>query len=147
MIRYILLSAVLLFCPACRTIHSGVEYNVNKREVPSGDPRLQAVGESLLRSIRDNDYPGFLSAASGYGEEMTKEDFELSGKNIRDQFGEIAGYEYLTDLELPLLHNLLWKVRFERQGKQTEKIRQELLFRLVLGTQNGNPRVISMGFL
>ena len=147
MIRLICCLFLLLFLASCRTIPQSAGYDVNKHELSKGDPRLRAAGEEILQSIRDLDYARFSRYFNGYGEEITEEHFKRSGKQIFDQFGNICGYEYLADLELPLLHHLIWKVAFEREGSQQQKIRQELLFRLVMGTEKGVPKIISMGFL
>ena len=147
MIRICSVLFLLMFLCGCRVLPPEDGYNVNNHELSGSDPRLCEVGEELLQSIRDGDYSRFSALANRYGDPITEDDFRLSGDHIRRQFGKICNYEYLTDLEIPLLHNLIGKVGFERVGKQKEAIRQELLFRLVLGTENGVPRIISMGFL
>ena len=144
-ILFLLLLCLLL--PACRTIHEESGTDVNRHEFSKDSPELRQIGEELLKSIQDGNFKQFAKYVNSGNDKITEEDFHLSEKNIREQFGKIISYEYLADLELPLMHNMIWKVTFEREGKNQDRIKQELLFRLVLGTINGKPHIVSMGFL
>ena len=137
----------LLFLPACCTIPGEKTQNVNQLEFSRGDERLRLLGEKILRAMQESDYKSFAEYVNGKENKISEDEFRVSEKNIREQFGRITGFEYLTDLEMPLMHNLIWKVQFERKGKNQDRVKQELLFRLVLGTINGKPHVISMSFL
>ena len=141
-----LLAAIALLS-GCRTVSNKPVYDVNRSQEAGNDPELRRAGDRILNAIRDDDYGNFSAAANGGGMEITEREFLESGKNMRNQFGKITGYEYLTDLELPLFHNMIWKVRFERNGENQKTIRQELLFRLVTGKIDGKPHVIGMSFL
>lgn len=145
--RIFLILSLLLFLPACRTIPDKTAQNVNKREFAKGDSRLKTVGEKILTSLQNNDYREFAKYVNDKENKISEEEFQVSEKNIREQFGTIKGFEYLSDLEMPLVHNMIWKVQFERKGKNQETVKQDLLFRLVLGTIDGKPHIISMGFL
>lgn len=136
---------LLLLLSGCSVLDSGQD--VNRRDLRVGDPRLKEIGEKILVSLQRGDYQEFAKYVNEKENRISEEEFRISEKNIREQFGKITGFEYLTDLELPLVHNMIWKVRFERKGKNQETVKQELLFRLILGTVNGKPYVISMGFL
>ena len=103
--------------------------------------------EKILQALQNSNYREFAEYVNEKENRISEDEFRISEKNIRAQFGRITGFEYLTDLELPLMHNMIWKVQFERKGKNQETVRQELLFRLILGSINGKPHVISMGFL
>ena len=128
-------------------IHNGTGKDINNREISSGSESLKNFGNKILESLQKKDYSSFAKCVDDKENKISEEEFRISEKNLREQFGRITGYEYLTDLELPLMHNMIWKVRFERKGKNQDTVKQELLFRLVLGTINGKPHVISMGFL
>lgn len=144
--RSIMFLLLILFSGCC-VLPNENEPDVNKREIAKDDPRLKLTGEKILQALQNKNYSEFAKFANEKENKITEEDFRTSEKNIREQFGKITGFEYLTDLELPLMHNMIWKVRFERKGKNQETVRQELLFRLILGSINGKPHVISMGFL
>lgn len=144
--RFLFCFLLLCFLPACRMIESD-DYDVNRRALPSGSPELKKIGDRILYAVQHSDYKEFEKYVNSDENKISEEDFHSSGKNIRDQFGRITGYEYLTDLQLPLMHNMIWKVHFERKGKNQETVRQDLLFRLILGTIDGKTHVISMGFL
>lgn len=137
----------LLVLTGCKTTVNQAEYDVNEHDLPNGAPALQELGNQILESIKTDDYSAFVPLVGNDGPEITETEFLESGKKIREQFGKITGYEYLADLEIPLFHNLLWKVQFERQGENQKKIRQELLFRLIVGIENGKTHVVGMGFL
>ena len=138
---------LLLFIPGCCLIHKDGKQDVSKREFSKGDERLKQFGGKILHSVQTGNYKEFAQCVNEKDNKISEEEFRVSEKNIREQFGKITGFEYLTDLELPLMHNLIWKVQFEREGKNQKSVKQELLFRLVLGTINGKPHVVSMGFL
>lgn len=145
--KRIIFLSLLLFLPACHTVQKDGEQDVNKHELSKGDERLQLIGRKILQSMQKSDYKEFAKYVNDTENKISEEEFRVSGKNIRQQFGKITGYEYLTDVETPLMHNLIWKVQFEREGKNQKIVKQELLFRLILGTINGKPHVISMSFL
>lgn len=138
---------LLILLSGCCTLPGKSNADINRREISRGDIRLKTVGENILRSLQDKNYDEFAKCVNEKEHKITEEEFNVSEKNIREQFGRITGFEYLTDLELPLMHNMIWKVQFERKGKNQETVKQELLFRLILGSINGKPHVISMGFL
>ena len=145
---HILLFLLLLpLLPACRNIYKDSKTDVNRHEFSKGSPQLRRIGEGLLSSIQRGDYKEFAKYTNEGDEKISEEEFRVSERNIREQFGKIRSYQYLADLELPLMHNMIWKVTFEREGKNQERVKQELLFRLVLGTINGKPHIVSMGFL
>ena len=145
--KIIIFLLFLLLLPACCTIPEKGAQDVNKREFPKGDERLIQLGGNILRAMQKADYKSFAKYVNEKDNKISEDEFRTSEKNIREQFGRITGFEYLTDLEMPLMHNLIWKVQFERKGKNQETVKQDLLFRLVLGTIDGKPHIISMGFL
>lgn len=141
-----------LFLPAVILI-SGCRTTVNRTDCAENRPRdagneleIRKIGDRILNAIEKEDYREFSSAA-GKEMDLSEEDFLASERNIRKQFGKMTGYTYLTDLELPLLSGMVWKVRFEREGENRKTIRQELLFRLITGKINGKSQVVGMSFL
>lgn len=106
-------------------------------------------GNALLESLRKNDYSKLSGTLLRYGGPLVrKEEFLHSQKEFSKQFGSIVSYRYLTELETPLFRNCLWVVTLERKGENDRKIRQELLFRLVMAEKgkNGKPQIVGMGF-
>ena len=147
MMKNIILLLFLLFLTGCCTIPPEKGQNVNQREISNSDEQLKQLGTGILTALQQSDYQSFAKHVNNDENKISEDEFQVSEKNIRNQFGRITGFEYLTDLETPLMHNLIWKVQFEREGKNQKTVKQELLFRLILGTINGKPHVISMSFL
>ena len=147
MMKNIIFLLFLLFLTGCCTIPPEKGQNVNQREISNSDERLRQLGTDILTALQKSDYQLFAKSVNDNENKISEDEFQVSEKNVRNQFGKITGFEYLTDLETPLMHNLLWKVQFERTGENQKTVKQELLFRLILGTINGKPHVISMSFL
>ena len=145
--KNIILLLFLLFLTGCCTIPPEKGQNVNQREISNSDEQLKQLGTGILKALQQSDYQSFAKHVNNDENKISEDEFQVSEKNIRNQFGRITGFEYLTDLETPLMHNLIWKVQFERTGENQKTVKQELLFRLILGTINGKPHVISMSFL
>ena len=145
--KNIILLLFLLFLTGCCTIPPEKGQNVNQREISNSDEQLKQLGTGILTALQQSDYQSFAKHVNNDENKISEDEFQVSEKNIRNQFGRITGFEYLTDLETPLMHNLIWKVQFERTGENQKTVKQELLFRLILGTINGKPHVIIMSFL
>lgn len=117
-------------------------------EIPADTSADIRIGERLLAAIRTDDFKAFRAClAGGPAENLTDRDFRTSRESILSQFGVIKEFRYLTELQTPSVRNLLWVAAFERKGGNGQNIRQELLFRLVLGTLDGRTIVLSFGFL
>lgn len=106
-------------------------------------------GNALLEAIRNNDYPAF---AAELAEDDTRdfcspEDFRVSREKLVRQFGKIHSFRFLVSLETPVVSNRVWIVSFERKNSKNETIRQDLLFRLVTGMDQGKLKVIGFGFI
>lgn len=105
-------------------------------------------GNALLEAVRKNDYKAF---AAGLGENAREicspEEFRASREKLVRQFGEIRSFRFLSALETPVVCNQVWLVSFERKNSRGEMVRQDLLFRLVTGMDNGKLKVIGFGFI
>ena len=146
--RFFLLFPLLgttLFC-ACTVIPQKTETAVP--EIPADASADIRIGERLLAAIQTDDFKAFRAClAGGPAANLTDRDFRTSRESILSQFGVIKEFRYLTELQTPSVRNLLWVAAFERKGGNGQNIRQELLFRLVLGTLDGRTIVLSFGFL
>ncbi len=106
------------------------------------------IGNAMLEAIRKEDFRAFRNCLrGGPAEELSRRDFETSMNQSRTQFGTLRKFRFLTSLQTPAVRNLIWKTEFQRKGSNGRRITQELLFRLVSGTLDGRPVVLSFGFL
>ena len=142
---FLLWGILFLLLPGCRTNIAArsdtQEKTLRNREI--------LVGKSLLEAFRKNDFTALTGILAAYGGPIpARKDFLHSQKEFSKQFGEMISYCYLTDLETPLFRNCLFIVTLERKGENDRKIRQELLFRLVMTERgrNGKPQIVGMGF-
>lgn len=117
------------------------------REIPADASADIRIGERMLAAIRMDDFKAFRACLTGGpAANLTDRDFRTSRESTLSQFGTLEDFRYLTELKTPSVRNLLWIATFERTGGNGQKITQELLFRLVLGTLDGRPVVLSFGF-
>ena len=119
-----------------------------------GDPedaeleRSLELGDEILASFRAGDYPRMLKSLPGpMQSKLTEADFKATCSDCRDTLGGIREYEYAFELDTPAVRNLIWRVGFEREDSEGEPVAQDMLFRLVTGTVDGEVKVLSCGFL
>lgn len=109
------------------------------------------IGQDLLEAVREKNYTALSGILVRYGGPVPgRKEFLRADREFSSQFGTIVCFRFLTELETPAVRNLLWIVTLERQSAQQKekKIRQELLFRLVLAEnrKTGAVRILGMGF-
>ena len=110
--------------------------------------RSLELGDEILASFRAVDYPRMLKSLPGPMQtKLTEADFKETCSTCRDALGEIREYEYAFELDTPAVRNLVWRVGFEREDSEGEPVEQDMLFRLVTGTVDGEVKVLSCGFL
>lgn len=135
----------LLFCSACRVIPPE---SVQDPEAVRNDSVEIAIGNQLLKAMQINDFRMFSECLkNGPAAQMTLQDFNTSRKNMTEMFGEIVSYEYLASLKTPAVRNLIWKITFVRTGKDGREITQQVLFRLITGTDERQHIVLGFGFV
>ncbi|HCG24973.1 MAG TPA: hypothetical protein DE060_02450 [Lentisphaeria bacterium] len=134
-----------VFLSACTTIPK------EDTTIPAAPADCSAgvrLGDRLLTSIQANDFKEFHAClANGPASKLTVKDFKTSRESTLSQFGELKNFHFLTNLTTPAVQNLIWRVTFERKGSDGKMIAQDLLFRLVAGTVDEQPTVLSFGFL
>ena len=110
--------------------------------------RSLELGDEILASFRAGDYPRMLKSLPGPMQtKLTEADFKSTCSDCQDTLGEIRAYEYAFELDTPAVRNLIWRVGFEREDSEGEPVAQDMLFRLVTGTVDGEVKVLSCGFL
>ena len=110
--------------------------------------RSLELGDEILASFRAGDYPRMLKSLPGPMQtKLTEADFKSTCSDCQDTLGEIREYEYAFELDTPAVRNLIWRVGFEREDSEGEPVAQDMLFRLVTGTVDGEVKVLSCGFL
>ena len=78
--------------------------------------------------------------------EFPQEKFDNSIKQLEKTLGTITSYTYLTELQVPILRTMVYKVTFERTGSKKDKIVQEALFRITMAEDNGKVMVLLFNF-
>ena len=110
--------------------------------------RSLELGDEILASFRAGDYPRMLKSLPGPMQtKLTEADFKSTCSDCQDTLGEIREYEYAFELDTPAVRNLIWRVGFEREDSEGKPVAQDMLFRLVTGTVDGEVKVLSCGFL
>ena len=140
---------VLFSCVSdpAETRENGPQASAEKTDVPSGENSDRALGDSILRSIQAGSYPEFASVLAGRsGFNIPADDFHASCSGVKEKYGEIVSWSYLTGLKSMLVRNSVWKVRFLKTRSDGRKEEQEMLFRLVTGEPEGKTKVLALGF-
>lgn len=108
-----------------------------------------AIGNQMLRAIQENDYSAFVEYLSAEAAKaMTPEAFQAARNEMTRQSGEIISFEYMGELQTPLVRNFVYRVTFCRNSEANEEpITQDLMFRLLTGEIDGKIQVISFSFL
>lgn len=135
-----------LVCCSCRVIPPDPPRDPEEesRRISAGT----ALGNEMLGAIRGNSFQLFSKCLkNGPAAQMTLQDFRTSRENMRELFGTLKTFEFLTALRTPAVENLIWKVTFIKTGKDGREITSQVLFRLVTGTDEGKSVVLSFGFL
>ena len=110
--------------------------------------RSVELGNNILASFRDEDFAKLKRNIPGpLQSKMTEKDFRTSCGNWRDTLGKIRDFDYVLELDMPAVRNLIWKVGFERADSDGNEVEQDMLFRLVTGNVDGETCVLSCGFL
>ena len=147
--RIILTTAILSLglCCACTTLPPPDSSQIPE-EVRKSDKKEIALGNKLMKSILADNYKLFAECVKdGPAAQITEKDFKTSRSNMLGQFGTMKSYHFLTALETPAVKNLIWKITFERKGKDGKQITQQVLFRLVTGFDENKSVILSFGFL
>lgn len=135
-----------LFLAACVVVEKD-EFNL----VDPDDAELARsveLGNNILASFRDEDYAKLKKNIPGpLQTKMTEKDFKTSCTNWRDTLGKIRDYDYVLELDTPAVRNLIWRVEFERDTTDGDKVEQDMLFRLVTGKVDDETCLLSCGFL
>ena len=140
-----LLLIPLLLCSACRVIPPDP---VQDPEAVRNDSAEIAVGNKFLKAMQTNDFRMFSECLkNGPAAQMTLQDFKTSRKNMTEMFGKMISFEFLTSLKTPAVKNLIWKITFRKTGRDGREITQQVLFRLITGTDEGEHIVLSFGFV
>ena len=104
---------------------------------------------TLLMAFLRNDAKTFVAHISPESrEKFNEKSFAASRKAITDSMGEPISFQYVTALELTAFTPHVWKIRFRRTDERSgREFTSELLFRILVGTLDGKPVVISFQFL
>ena len=148
--KCLVLSAAVLLCglvfASCTSTASCTPTGTDSTDAEL-DRSLELGGE-ILASFRAGDYPRMLKSLPGpMQSKLTEADFKTTYTDCHDTLGEISDYEYAFELDTPAVRNLIWRVGFERTDSEGESVSQDMLFRLVTGTVDGEVKVLSCGFL
>lgn len=111
-------------------------------------PEKDENGRKLLDAFVRNDPEAFTAELpEALRPQFGPKQFENARTSLTETLGEPVSYDFETKLEHPAFDVSLWKVRFERRGEDGRIINQEALFRVISGTLDGKPVIISFNFL
>ena len=104
---------------------------------------------TLLMAFLKNDSKTFLAHVSPEArEKFNEKSFAAGRKAVVESMGEPISFQYVTTLELLTFTPHIWKIRFRRTDQRTGKeFTSELLFRILVGTIDRKPVLISFQFL
>ena len=121
------------------------------REVRQNEPQGAEFDlcRTLLMAFLKNDAKTFLAHVSPEArEKFNEKGFAEGRKAIIESMGEPISFQYVTRLELATFTPHIWKIRFRRTDQRTGKeFTSELLFRILVGTLDQKPVLISFQFL
>lgn len=143
-----LFSIMAVFAGGCATRDG--EETAGQAAKASAFAEEQAIGDKMIKALRDNDADTFLSFLhKDTRVRFGKKEFESNRADMKKLFGEIVSAQYVTALEMPTLHPMIWKIRFRRaaQQKDAAPVFHENLFQIVFGRLDGKPCVLSFLFL
>ena len=110
--------------------------------------KLYGCGEILTESFCCNDPAAFTGPLSGaMKKEFGEKEFKNSRQKVCQEMGKPVNRQFVGKLAHPFLDIELWKITFKRKSKEGKTIVQDALFQVVSATENGEPKVISFGFL
>ena len=147
-LRMPLLAVVLaaVFGAGCRVTSGAGGYT----PPAGGSDRAAALkfGDGILKALRERDYPKLVANIPGdLAEHVTEAGFLASCGKLEDKFGKVQDSRFLTSLETPAFDNLIWVADFSKPGANGKPVRRQLLFRVVTMQKDGNPEVVSFGFI
>ena len=109
--------------------------------------KYQKHSAAVLAAFMAKDYRQLRSLLSdNIAAEFPKEKFDNSLKQLEKTLGVMKSYTFLTELQVPILRTMVYKVTFERTGSKQEKITQEALFRITMAEDNGKVMVLLFNF-
>lgn len=109
--------------------------------------KYQKHSQAVLDAFMAKDYRQLRSLLSdNIATEFPKEKFDNSIKQLEKTLGVMKSYTFLTELQVPILRTMVYKVTFERTGSKQEKITQEALFRITMAEDNGKVMVLLFNF-
>lgn len=105
-------------------------------------------GKRLLTAFSAGDYKSFAKELPpDVASKFNAAEFDRTRNELLTTVGKVEGFEFLTELRTPVIRTFVWKVVLERKSEKGEPIRQDLLFRVLVGKLEGKPYVISFGFI
>jgi hypothetical protein len=143
--RFFICAVTVLFCALTSGCVSTAP--VTNNTTPESQRKLQLHSAAVLDAFMAKDYQqlrGLLS--DNIAAEFPEEKFSTSIKQLEKTLGTMKNYLYLTELKVPILRTMVYKVTFERTGSKQEKITQEALFRITMAEDKGKVIVLSFNF-
>lgn len=117
-------------------------------QMRKADPEYELCRD-LLSAFLKNDARGFIALLpENLRKDFTPEKFKATRAWITESMGEPIEFRYVTKLELVTFTPHIWKIRFKRTDRRTEKeYTSELLFRIVTAMLDNKAAVTGFQFL
>ena len=144
--RFFIAAAAAMLCFAGSGCISTPEVNAAQVQDETCG-KYQKHSQAVLAAFMAKDYRQLRSLLSdNIAAEFPKEKFDNSIKQLEKTLGVMKSYTFLTELQVPILRTMVYKVTFERTGSKQEKITQEALFRITMAEDNGKVMVLLFNF-
>lgn len=101
--------------------------------------------ERLVAAFCKNDKEAFLKELPPDTHmDFKDEQYDFMIKDVRERYGEPVSFEYVTELETPLVHPHVWKIRFKKKTSDGKDFTHEILYRVLVG--NADRQDLILGF-
>ena len=122
----------------------------HSQNIPEEENPAREHGRKIVAAVIAGDYERFMqdSGEKSRNPEQDAQDFKNSCKQLSEQFGTAESFRFLGELQTPLLTNQIYAVRFIKKSKGSrDAITHEQIFQLILGEENGSPKLLGMRFI
>ena len=138
----------VVMCVAAALLSGCAASKVGQTAVKPDDSGMVERGSSMIEAFRKSDYPLFAAQFNGnIPDGFGEKEFDSAVKQMSSSAGVVESSRFLGELAGPVFTTWLWAVNFEKEGKEGEKISQELIFKAVAGKLDGKMQIVSFGFL
>lgn len=103
-----------------------------------------AIGDQMIAALKARNHAEFVAnLVPEVTEQVTPEKFNELCDYIAETHGTLKSSEYMTELSRPPWVNMIWKLTYSKEVKDsTEPVTQELLFKVTFGELDHSYKVL-----